>query len=74
MPGVSREHINIEAYQDYVEVSSNDAHRKYQVIEIPHLADIKTGRSKYKNGILEIVLKKKEKLKGNNKRREIRIG
>jgi HSP20 family protein len=63
MAGVSKEHINIEA-------SSNHPHRKYQ----PHLADIKTGRSTYKNGILEIVFKKKEKLNGNNKRREIMIG
>ena len=44
MPGVSKEHINIQAYHDYVEVSSNHPHRKYQVIEIPHLADIKTDR------------------------------
>jgi HSP20 family protein len=73
MPGVSKEHINIQAYHDYVEVSSNHPHRKYQVIEIPHVADIKTVRSTYKNGILEIVFKKKEKLNGNNKRREIRI-
>ena len=73
MPGVSKEHIDIQAYHDYVEVSSNHPHRKYQVIEIPHLADIKTGRSTYKNGILEIVFKKKKKLNGNNKRREIRI-
>jgi HSP20 family protein len=74
MPGVSKEHINIQAYHDYVEVMSNHPHRKYQVIEIPHLADIKTGRSTYKNGILEIVFKKKEKLNGKNKRKEIRIG
>jgi HSP20 family molecular chaperone IbpA len=41
MFGVSKEYININAYHDYVEVSSNHPHRKYQGIEIPHLADIK---------------------------------
>ena len=56
MSGVSKEHINIQVNHDYAEVSS----RKYQVIEILHLADIKTPQ----DGILEIVFKKKEKLNG----------
>ena len=73
MPGVSKEHIKIQAYKNSVEVSSDHPQRKYQVIDIPRVADIKTIRSTYKNGILEIVFKKKEKLKHNNKRREIRI-
>ena len=73
MPGVSKEHIKIMAYKNSVEVSNDHPQRKYQVIDIPRVADIKTIRSTYKNGILEIVFKKKEKLKRNNKRREIRI-
>ena len=73
MPGVSKEHIKIQAYKKTVEVSSDHPQRKYQVIDIPRVADIKTIRSTYKNGILEIVFKKKEKLKRNNKGREIRI-
>ena len=73
MPGASKEHIKIMAYKNSMEVSSDHPQRKYQVIDIPRVADIKTIRSTYKNGILEIVFKKKEKLKRNNKRREIRI-
>lgn len=73
MPGVSKEHIKIQAYKNSVEVSSDHPQRKYQVIDIPRVADINTIRSTYKNGILEIVFKKKEKLKLNNKGREIRI-
>lgn len=73
MPGVSKEHMNIQAYKNSAEVSSDHRQIKYQVIDIPRVADIKTIRSTYKNGILEIVFKKKEKLKRNNKRREIRI-
>jgi HSP20 family protein len=73
MPGVRKEHIRIQAYKNSVEVSSDHPRRKYQVIDIPPVADIKTIRSTYKNGILEIVFKKKEKLGRNNKRREIRI-
>jgi HSP20 family protein len=73
MPGVSKEHIKIQAYKNSVEVSSDHPQRKYQVIDIPRVADINTIRSTYKNGILEIVFKKKERLKLNNKGREIRI-
>jgi len=67
MPGLSKEHIKIQAYKNSVEISSNHPQRKYQVIDIPRVADIETIRSTYKNGILEIVFKKKEKSKGNNK-------
>jgi HSP20 family protein len=63
MPGLSKEHIKIQAYKNSVEVSSDHPQRKYQVIDIPRVADINTIRSTYKNGILEIVFKKKEKLK-----------
>ncbi|PWU82627.1 MAG: heat-shock protein Hsp20 [Candidatus Nitrosopolaris wilkensis] len=73
IPGVSKEHIKIQAYKNSVEVCSDHPQRKYQVIDIPQVADIKTIRSTYKNGILEIVFKKKEKLKRNNKGRELRI-
>jgi HSP20 family protein len=73
MPGLSKEHIKIQAYKNSVEISSDHPQRKYQVIDIPRVADIKTIRSTYKNGILEIVFKKKEKSKCNNKGRKTRI-
>jgi HSP20 family protein len=42
--------------------------RKYhRVIEIPPEADIETVKSTYKNGILEIVFKKKEQTKPKGK-------
>ncbi|HET7148165.1 MAG TPA: Hsp20 family protein [Candidatus Nitrosopolaris sp.] len=72
MPGISKEHLKIQAYGNSVEIFS-DHPRKYQVIDIPRVADIKTIRSTYKNGILEIAFKKKENLKRNNKGRRIRI-
>jgi HSP20 family protein len=73
MPGVTKDHIHIRAYENSVEIISDHPQTKYQVINIPQVADIKTIRSTYKNGILEIVFKKKEKLKLKNKRREIKI-
>jgi HSP20 family protein len=72
MPGVSKENIKIQAYDDKVEITSNDPQRKYhEVIQIPPEADIETVKSAYNNGILEIVFKKKEQSKSSGK--EIRI-
>ncbi|MDQ5870434.1 MAG: Hsp20/alpha crystallin family protein [Thermoproteota archaeon] len=72
MPGVSKENIKIQAYDDKVEVPSNDPQRKYhEVIQIPPEADIETVKSAYNNGILEIVFKRKEQAKSSGK--EIRI-
>jgi HSP20 family protein len=73
MPGASKDNIRIKAYENSVEILSDHPQRRYQVIKIPQVADIKTIRSTYKNGILEIVFNKKEKPKLNNKRREIKI-
>jgi HSP20 family protein len=72
MPGVSKENIKIQAYDDKVEITSNDPQRKYhEVIQIPPEADIGTVKSGYNNGILEIVFKKKEQTKSSGK--EIKI-
>jgi HSP20 family protein len=67
MPGVSKENIKINSSDNSVEVKSEDPKRKYQhVVEIPAEADVQTVKSTYKNGVIEIVFRKKEqtKLKG----------
>jgi HSP20 family protein len=72
MPGVPKDKIKVNAYQDEVEITSEDPQRKYhEVIQIPPEADIETIRSTYNNGILELIFKKKEG-KGS-KGKEIRI-
>jgi HSP20 family protein len=70
MPGVSKDHIKIRAYDNSVEISSDHPQTRYGVINIPQVADIETIIATYKNGILEIIFKKKEKLKLNNIRIE----
>ena len=71
MPGVSKDKIKISAYEDKVEVTSEDPKRKYhEVISIPPEADIESVRSSYNNGILEIIFKKKE---STRKGKEIKI-
>ena len=68
MPGVNKENLRINAYDNSVEVKSEDPQRKYhRVMEIPPEADIETVKSTYKNGILEIVFKKKEQTKPKGK-------
>jgi HSP20 family protein len=72
MPGVSRENIRIDAYGSTVEVRSEDPHRKYhKTIDLPEEADIETAKSKYNNGVLEIIFEKKKETKPKGK--EIKI-
>ena len=65
MPGVSKENIKISIYDNSLEVTTTGTEqRKYhEVIDLPLETDIETATSTYKNGILEIVLKKKEQSK-----------
>ncbi|MEW6603677.1 MAG: archaeal heat shock protein Hsp20 [Thermoproteota archaeon] len=71
MPGISKEDIVINAYENQMEISTSEkAERKYRkVIDLPADADIEPGKSGYKNGIFEIIFSKKAKPKG----KEIRI-
>jgi HSP20 family protein len=72
MPGIAKENIKLNAYENNVEVKCDDPQRKYhRVIAIPHEADIETVKSSYKNGILEIIFKKKEQIMPKGK--EIRV-
>jgi HSP20 family protein len=70
MPGASKDHIKIRADENSVEIFSDHPQTRYRVVNIPQVADIETIRATYKNGILEIIFKKKEKLKLNNIRIE----
>ena len=72
MPGVPKDKIKLNAYQDKVEITSQEPEGKYhEIVEIPPEADIETIRSSYNNGILEIVFKKKDE-KGS-KGKEIKV-
>jgi HSP20 family protein len=65
MPGISKDKIIVNAYDNKVEVKSADPQRKYhRTFEIPTETDIETAKSAYNNGILEITFKKKVQPKG----------
>jgi HSP20 family protein len=68
MPGLSKDKIKVDAYEDKVEVKSEDPQRKYhKMVEIPPETDIESARSSYNNGILEITFNKKEQSKTKGK-------
>ena len=72
IPGVNKENIKINAYDNSLEIMTNDPQKKYhRVIDLPLEADIETVKSTYKNGILEIVFNKKEQAKPKGK--EIKV-
>jgi HSP20 family protein len=72
MPGIKKENIKINAYENSVEIISDDPQRKYhKVIDLPPEADIETVKSIYNNGILEIVFNKKKQTKPKGK--EIKV-
>jgi HSP20 family protein len=72
MPGIAKENIKLNVSENNVEVKSEDPQRKYhRIIDIPLEADIETVKSSYKNGILEIIFKKKEQIRRKGK--EIRV-
>jgi len=73
MPGIKKEDIKINAYDEKVEVKTVDSSaRKYhKVLNLPKSADIETARSTYNNGILEVTFDKKKESKPNGK--EIKI-
>jgi HSP20 family protein len=68
MPGISKNNIKINVYENTLEVRSDDPQRKYhKTIEVPSETDIETARSAYNNGILEITFNKKEQTKPKGK-------
>src|SRR3954452_9784592 len=73
MPGIKKEDIKINAYDEKVEIKTAEkAQRKYhKVIDLPKQADIETARSTYNNGILEVTFDKREENKPKGK--EIKI-
>jgi HSP20 family protein len=58
----------VAAYEDKVEVKSDDPRRKYhKIVEIPPETDIESAKCAYNNGILEITFNKKEQAKTKGK-------
>ena len=64
IPGVEKEDINLDITDDTLEIDVDTPNRKYhKLVEIPFAILPKTTKATYKNGILDVVLKRKEKKK-----------
>lgn len=62
VPGVSKEDLRITATETTMTIESITGEPKYhKKIELPDVVDPKTAKSTYRNGILEITLKLKNK-------------
>jgi HSP20 family protein len=68
LPGVTKENIKVNSYDNSVEISAGTSDRKYRrVVDLPPEADTQAAKSNYKNGILEIVFNKKQESKPRGK-------
>ncbi|HDO19558.1 MAG TPA: Hsp20/alpha crystallin family protein [Thermoplasmatales archaeon] len=62
LPGVEKEDIDLEVTEDTLEIKVNNSNRKYhKLIDLPCKVKPKTTKATYKNGVLDIVIKRKEK-------------
>jgi HSP20 family molecular chaperone IbpA len=60
LPGVSEEGIEINAYDNKLEINAENEKRSfYEIIRLPAEADNKVLKSTFLNGFLEVTLKKK---------------
>jgi HSP20 family protein len=69
LPGVTKEDIKLRGTEQTLSISVDAPNRKYhKEIELPVPVDIKTGKTTYKNGVLEATFQKKrqEKAKGDS--------
>jgi HSP20 family protein len=65
LPGVNKENIKVNAYEGSAEVVATAQDRKYRrVVDIPADTDAESVKSTFKNGLLEIAFKRKDKPKG----------
>jgi HSP20 family molecular chaperone IbpA len=66
--GIDKQNIKVNAYDNSVEITTNDPKRKYhRIVDLPPEAEIETARPNYNNGILEITFNKKKETKPKGK-------
>lgn len=62
LPGVDKEDIELEAVDRTLIIRAKGKHRSYyKEVELPARVDIDSAKARYRNGVLEVVLKKVEK-------------
>ena len=65
LPGVEKKDIKLYGTEDTLTISVDTAERKYyKKVELPSAVDAKSAKASYKNGVLEVRLKKKKEPEG----------
>ena len=60
LPGVDKDKIKVRATEDKVIIKAEGERKYYKVVELPAKVDPKSAKASYKNGVLEVKLKKVE--------------
>ncbi len=64
IPGVGKEDIDLDVTEDTIEITACGPEREYhELIDLPCVIKPKTMKVTYKNGVLDVVVKRKEKKK-----------
>lgn len=67
MPGVEKQDVDLNVIRDAIEIKVDTPTRKYHKrLELPCNVLPKTTKATYKNGILDVVIKRKEKKKSGD--------
>ena len=67
IPGVEKDNIDLNVTEEILEIKVDAPERKYhKVVNLPNKVKTKSTKATYKNGILDIVLDKKDKKKGGS--------
>ncbi len=70
IPGVEKDQIDLRVYDNSLDIKVNDPNRNYhRNIDLPCDVQVKTTKATYKNGILDIQIKKKKRLSNDNGQR-----
>jgi HSP20 family protein len=68
MPGVNKEDIELNATDTSLEIKAEGENRKYyEVVDLPAEVVPDSAKARYNNGVLEVVMKKKQPKKGGKK-------
>jgi HSP20 family protein len=72
MPGVEKEDIELNATETTLEIRAKGETRQYsELVDLPAEVDPDSSKASYKNGVLEVILKKKEPTKTTKKKIDI---
>jgi len=67
VPGVEKDDIDLNVNEDMLEINVKAPQRKYhKIVDLPSKVKPKTTKATYKNGVLDIVLEKKDKKKNDS--------